>query len=168
MNEVIPAEDAQAALDAVLGDIATPWRYGALAPDGSVTLAQSATEMVSDFIEGYSDLDDDTALERRYDLLVWLGGATQQHYVNLAEAAGTLTEDDADEDILTALFSDRSKPREDGDWDHEVPLVLVATDYSPYTKRAKPRGKIVWINPETEVTFLRSLETLGMIRLVIF
>lgn len=168
MNKVIPAEAAQAALDAASGDIATRWRYGALAPDGSVTLAETATEMVSDFIEGYASLDNDTALERRYDLLVWLGNATQQHYVHMAEEAGTLAEGNMDEDTLTALFSDRSRPREDGDWFQEVPLILLATDYSPYTERRRPNGKIVWLDPVTEVTFLRSLDKLGVIRLMAF
>lgn len=76
--------------------------------------------------------------------------------------------DAAGEDVLTALFSSRSKPHEDGDWYHDVPLVLIATDYEPYTDRKRPSGKIVWISPETEVTFLRALEVLGLFELLLF
>lgn len=70
------------------------------------------------------------------------------------------------EDELTILLGDRSQALgEIGKWDLEVPLVLVATDYFPYTSSVKPEGNILWVNPHNETTFLDSLTEIGVIEL---
>ncbi len=60
-------------------------------------------------------------------------------------------------DALTAIFVDRSLPFEgrrtgaggiDRDWTCPIPLILIATDYNPYTVRqALPTRRIVWLGP---------------------
>lgn len=49
------------------------------------------------------------------------------------------------------------------DWQHVVPLVLIATDYLPFTGREAPTGNVLWLDPSTEVTYLRSLARLGIL-----
>lgn len=168
MLELVEEEDVRDVLQQITCDPDTRWRYAAIGADGTATLAESATEMVADFIDGYAGLDDKQALEKRWDVLVMLANAAQRHYVSLAVQNGDLVLDTAGEHILTALFSDRSRPYLSDKWDGLTPLVLIATDYSPYTDRPAPKGKIVWVNPETEVSFLRALDTLDVVGVVFF
>ena len=69
------------------------------------------------------------------------------------------------ETTLTALFGDKTIPIETFEvWDHEViPLVLVATDYAPFTERTPVTGNVLWLDPSDEVAYLRSLANLGVI-----
>lgn len=78
------------------------------------------------------------------------------------------------EDVLTALFNEREIPFEgvtgpDGsvsvNWEHEVPLVLIDTDYAPFTERPTPTGSVVLLRPSSELEYLRSLSDAGMIQL---
>ena len=43
-----------------------------------------------------------------------------------------------------------------------MPLVLIETDYEPFTQRPLPTGNIAWLNPYTEETFLESLDVAGV------
>ena len=155
------------------------WLYAVFDSSGTVTLADSATELVSIAIPGYVNLPDseaghDEALGMRYDFLVELARRTQQSIVDQAVKSGDLDLTGLSDDATTALFSDRTRPFEglpgaDGQWTHHwdlaAPLVLIATDYQPYTHRPTPNGRIVWLDPSTEPSFLRSLDTLGIIEL---
>jgi hypothetical protein len=51
--------------------------------------------------------------------------------------------------------------------DLAAPLVLIAPDYQPYTGRPAPTGRIVVLDPSTEVSFLRPLDTLGIIEFLV-
>jgi hypothetical protein len=153
------------------------WLYAVLDGSGALTLSDSASELVGMAITGYSDLAQgeaghDEALGMRYDFLVELGRRSQQSIVDQAVKTGELDLTALSDDKTTALFADRSIPFEglpaaNGgwtiEWDLAAPLVLIATDYQPYTGRPAPVGRIVWLDPSTEVSFLRALDTLGII-----
>jgi hypothetical protein len=148
--------------------------------DGSGTMhfSDSARELVEMDIDGYETIPDtdeghDRALEVRYDHLIELAERSQRWMVDEAARRGVIDWDSVDEDALTALCAGRTTPFEglpavdggrDLDWKLGVPLVLCTTDYEPYTKRETPTGRIVWVNPVTELTYLRSLANLGVIQ----
>jgi hypothetical protein len=156
-----------------------PWRYAVMALDGSVTFADSAGELVAVSIPAYAEIPDtdeghDEALVARYEHLVTLAASMQDSLIAQALESDRVDLSDAGEDILTALFADRATPFEgiltpkggvDLDWQFEIPLVLVATDYTPFTERELPTGRVVWVDPSTEVTFLNSLKELGVIEM---
>ncbi len=50
-------------------------------------------------------------------------------------------------------------------WHEAVPLVLCQYQYEPYGPRPKPEGNIIWINPFTDETLLRTLHDAGELRL---
>jgi hypothetical protein len=153
------------------------WLYAVLDGSGALTLSDSASELVATAIPGYTDLPDgdaghDEALGMRYDFLVELARRTQQSIVDQAVKSGELDLTAPSDDATTALFADRTQPFDGlvgstGEWTHHwdlaVPLVLIVSDYQPYTHRPAPTGRIVWLDPSTEVTFLRALDTLGII-----
>ena len=153
------------------------WLYAVLDGSGALTLSDSASELVATAIPGYmnlpeGDAGDDEALGMRYDFLVELARRTQQSIVDQAVKSGELDLAALSDDATTALFADRTQPFDglptvDGGWSYQwdlvAPLMLIATDYEPYTGRTVPSGRIVWLDPSTEVSFLRSLHTLGII-----
>jgi hypothetical protein len=153
------------------------WLYAVLDSSGALSLSDSASELVGMAIPGYTDhgqgeAGHDEALGMRYDFLVELARRTQQSIVDQAVKNGELDLGALSDDKATALFSDRTRPfagltGANGEWtfqwDLAAPLVLIATDYQPYTGRAAPTGRIVWLDPSTEVSFLRALDTLGII-----
>jgi hypothetical protein len=155
------------------------WRYATLDGSGALVFSDSASELVGMAIPGYMSLPEgdaghDEALGMRYDFLVELARRTQQSFVDQAVKSGELDLTALSDDETTALFCDRTRPFEGLDvadcgrahhWDLAAPLVLIATDYQPYTGRAAPTGRIVWLDPATELSFLRSLDTLGIIEL---
>jgi hypothetical protein len=155
------------------------WLYAVLDGSGALTFSDSASELVATAIPGYVELPEgdaghDEALGMRYDFLVELARRTQQSIVDHAVKSGELDLTALSDDATTALFSDRTRPFDgfptvDGGWSYQwdlvTPLVLVATDYQPYTDRPVPDGRIVWLDPSTELSFLRSLNTLGIIEL---
>ena len=67
---------------------------------------------------------------------------------------------------LTGTGPTASRPPGDHVWRDRVPLVLIATDYEPYTDRPKPTGRALFLDPSTEISFLRSLDALGLIKLL--
>jgi hypothetical protein len=153
------------------------WLYAVLDGSGAISLSDSASELVAMAIPGYAELGGgevghDEALGMRYDFLVELARRTQQSIVDRAVKTGEIDLAALSDDETTALFAERFNPFEglltvDGRWTHHwdlpAPLVLIATDYQPYTDRPTPKGRIVWLDPATEVSFLRSLHTLGII-----
>lgn len=170
-----------------------PWREGMVAVremerrgmhllvidgGGMMHFSDSARELVEMDIDGYEAIPDsdeghDRALEVRYDHLIELAEKSQRWMVDEAARRGVVDWDSVDEAALTALCVGRTVPFEglptdgggrDLDWKLGVPLVLCTTDYEPYTKRETPTGRIVWVNPVTELTYLRSLANLGVIQ----
>jgi len=54
----------------------------------------------------------------------------------------------------------------DMEWRYETPLILMRTDYQPHTSRELPTGNIIFIDPSSEYSFLRSLELLNVCRFI--
>lgn len=151
---------------------------GSIYPFGLVwgnraVLADTRTELTEEIIEGYADLPegeegDTEALYARYRTSVHFANSMQQVLAANATEEGTFDPSVESEDVLTALFTDRSqKIDEIAEWKHQVPLVLVATEYAPYGTTPKPAGNVLCIDPFNETTFLDTLSELGIVELLV-
>lgn len=141
-------------------------------------LSDTHTALLGALIPKYLDLPEtpeghDSALVARYEHAVALANSIQGDLAAQAADAGHFDPASESEDVLTAIFTEKTEaftgvPAADGElnlaWEHEVPLVLIDTDYAPYTARTRPTGRTVWLNPSTEVEYLASLAELGFIR----
>lgn len=140
-------------------------------PDGSPesdVFADSATDLVAALITGYdafplTEQGDEDALIARYEHALMVAATAQGALVQDAIVGERFSIDTASEDVLTALFQDRLIPFEERTWDQPVALVLIATDYAPFTSRPRPEGLVIWLDPSVETAYLRSLDTIGMI-----
>ncbi|WP_156250949.1 hypothetical protein [Pseudactinotalea terrae] len=133
----------------------------ALLVDGEAYYADTVTELVAALIPGY-DTDHEITLEQRWRMAVLRTNALQADLAVRAVEAdphlmGRLTEEE-----LTALFASR------GDlfavpatWTCDIPLVLIATDFAPYTDRPAPEGNVRFIDPADERGLLMSLTAAG-------
>ncbi|MCT2222491.1 hypothetical protein [Microbacterium paraoxydans] len=124
----------------------------------SVTEAQTASGLVDGVIDGHADADDDQRLLLRARFLAEHANAVQATI--LADVAHHY---DLDEDALTVLLHDRVREAVAFDrWDSDIPLILISTGYTPFTDRPRPVGdSIVWLDPSTETSFLRSISSIG-------
>jgi hypothetical protein len=149
------------------------WPYAVIMASGEVLVADSVTELVAAGLPGYGDLPDDEegfdeGLVARYEDLVGHAAAFQRQLMSIAHAFGTVDIPSLDDDTVTALMSERSVPVEDiPEWTCPVPLVLISTDYIPYTDRPAPEGNVVMLDPVTEVTYLQSLTKIGALRFLV-
>lgn len=144
------------------------WPYAVLDAGGTIHLADSATDLVAYGIPGYTEIstdDHEAALYARHDSLVEFAEVLQDYYRSTAAETGRWDPSSSTEDELTALYQPRTSPFGARSWDGEVPLVLFSTDYEPFTSRPAPDGRIVWLDPSTELTYLRSLHEIGVIDL---
>ena len=171
-----------------------PWPYAAVTISGQTYFADSVTEIIEATLSGYADLkfvDDagnvefidegnDVALVMRYDDLIGYATGLQQSVVGTAIERGDFDPAAVSEDVLTALFAERIVPfegvpfsddvndeRVNLEWELDVPLVLMTSDYMPFTERPAPTGNIFWLDPTTELTYLRSLDRLGVMKLLV-
>jgi hypothetical protein len=72
------------------------------------------------------------------------------------------------EDTLIALSMDKWEMFDEiAEWNHKVPLVLVATGYAPYNSTPRPTGNVLWLDPFTETTYLETLAEIGLIELMV-
>ncbi|WP_251151268.1 hypothetical protein [Cellulosimicrobium sp. Marseille-Q4280] len=130
--------------------------------------ADSLTELVAALIAGYSD-DETAALLQRHSAAVGLVNARQADLAVEAAEAGEAI-DAFTEEQLTALFASRDEIVDvpDGKWESEtIPLLLMATDYEPYTDRVKPVGNVKFVDPANERTFLGTLSDVGALTLFV-
>lgn len=139
------------------------FRY-ALVRGEMTTFSDTLSDLVGAIIPGYSAAtDDEAALLARWQC----AAATATELQQLIAAGEGLDPAAESEDVLTAIFTDRAMPvpvETIADrWDHRVPLVLLATDYEPFTPVAKPSGNVRFIDSSTERAFLRSLSDLGVL-----
>jgi hypothetical protein len=171
-----------------------PWPYAAVTLSGDTYFADSVTEIIEATLPGYADLkfvDDagnvelidegnDVALVMRYDDLIGYATGLQESLVGTAIERANFDPTSVSEDVLTALFAERIVPfegvpysddvndeRVNLEWELEVPLVLITSDYVPFTERPAPTGNIIWLDPTTELTYLRSLDRLGVMKLLV-
>ena len=139
------------------------YRY-ALVRGDMTTFSDDLSDLVGAIIPGYSaSIEDDAALLARWQC----AAATAPKVQQLLAAGEGLDPAQESEDVLTAIFTDRALPLPadliHGQWEHRVPLVLLATDYDPFTAAARPSGNVRFIDSSTERSFLRSLADLGLL-----
>ena len=152
------------------------WPYAMVDLSGSTHCADSASDIINLGLSGYADLDpeSDDALAMRYDDLVSYAYALQQSELVASIESESFDPAAANEAVLTALFSEKLVPFEpeaDGlpmEWPDEYPtLFLIATDYAPFTTRPTPSGNVTFLDPSTELTYLHSLNDVGVIHLLV-
>jgi len=71
------------------------------------------------------------------------------------------------EEELTALLTAKTFPYEGPTWRQTAPLVLIDTDYQPFTARPRPEGRIIYLRPAQEHDYLASLAEAGVVRYMI-
>ena len=132
------------------------------------TYADTADELLAAVIPGYGDLPDEAA---RLRARMW---HTARLQVNLQ--AGLVTPVDianstpAEQDILLGFVGE---PPAVDSWDSPVPLVLIDSDYAPYTDRTRPAGvpdvehpdNVIWLSPTDPYDLLSSLHRAGTVTL---
>lgn len=123
----------------------TPWPL-LLEHGDRVTGADTARELLAVLIPGYDRLagDDaghDEALWRRYESAVATAGELQETLLATAAVHGDFDAARADEATLTALLADKTAAASHTDWRHPVPLVLIDTDYEPFTATTTRRPR---------------------------
>ena len=150
----------------------TNYRYEMIFDGGNFRgYADTAHELVTYLIPGYDALPDRDARTRArirfaLDLAVRLQGVIM---VDMEDDLLQLTP--AERDLLGRS---RATPPAIGQWTASVPLVLLTTDYMPFTSTPRPRGvagpdgrqdaNILWIDPTDEGTLLNSLADVGAIQ----
>lgn len=135
----------------------------AMVHENRVTFADTRAELVG-YLTGGQPCDDGDALFTRYLACVSYANKLQPRLAAAADEAGVFSAQTASESVLTALFEDRYKKVDNfTKWNQEVPLVLVASGYAPYTGNPRPSGNIIWLDPFTDETFLDTLSAAGVI-----
>lgn len=133
-----------------------------------ITYADTAAEALAVLISGYGDIPDDDIEEAeiaRFEHAAQVASVVQAHVVQRAIEKAEFSLEDADEDTLTALMTDKTRAISvDGAWSREIPLILVDLNYAPYSPHPVPTGNVVLLSAHNEVDYLTSLSALGMVR----
>lgn len=158
-------------LELPLREDGTQYQFAMLLPDETV-LADTRTELVGSLIDAYEDIPegadgDEEALVARHEFACLIAHLQQQHVLGEAALEGRFDPSVESEDTLTAFLSPRTEPiRDVKEWKHELPLVLVALHYAPYTQENAPTGNVKFIDPYTETTLLDTLGGLGVLEVL--
>lgn len=128
-------------------------------PDGNRLEGESVADLIGGLIPGYETLNDEQALEARVDhmeehadtlqSMLLLGLAADQPDEN-----GSLDPLDENDRLFLTTPKDQAVS---GEYHGPIDLILTTTQYKPYTDDERPTGRIVWLDPETETSFLRTL-----------
>ncbi|TQS40620.1 gluconate 2-dehydrogenase subunit 3 family protein [Cryptosporangium phraense] len=118
--------------------------------------ADERTDLVAELIPGYADLDEPARSDARRDGLV---GAQILAQARLAADTSRCTP--AQREVL--LGSRETPPVLDEDWTAPVPLVLITGFYAPLGALPRPGGDVIWLDSETEESYLRALRLTGMV-----
>lgn len=149
-----------------------PWTFAAVVEAG-MFLAETRTELIAalmgpdaGYLEMDADVDNGDRLVARWESLAEAARRAQEAIVS----QGAREFDEIPEDVLTTLLTPvaaGAQPKAIGlAWTDELPLLVLATDYVPYTEHAQPTGDNVWfLDPATETTFLAALDRLGAIQM---
>ncbi|MFE6966790.1 hypothetical protein ACFVAJ_16900 [Agromyces sp. NPDC057679] len=137
----------------------TSWPYVLNTNDHAV-YADSVTEIVAALIEGYADVED----SYRGDVDAWMrrvvaaGELAEKAQAQAIAAVELFDLAAASEDVATALLAPRGVATNQfaGNWGGPVPLILVSTDYAPYTDVPLPTGDVTFLDPTNEQTFVNS------------
>jgi len=149
----------------------TPWPL-LLVHGSDMTGADTAGELLALLIPGYDRIADDDAghdeaLWRRYESAVATAGELQETLIATASLRSDFDAARAGEAGLTALLADKTVPCEIPQWRHPVPLVLIDTDYEPFTPRPRPEGRVIYLRPAQEHDYLASLAEAGLIQYLV-
>jgi hypothetical protein len=136
------------------------------------TGADTAGELPAVLIPGYEAIADDDAghdeaLWRRYESAVATATELQETLLATAAVHGDFDAARADEAVLTALLADKTSPYTGPVWRQRVPLVLIDTDYEPFTARPLPEGGVIYLRPAQEHDYLASLAEAGLIQYLV-
>ena len=108
------------------------------------------------------DEDDDVAFIDRYHVAREVAGEVQAVFNAQAQLQGV----DVTDPSLGLIWQEKSVvPENLGEWAEDVPLVLVRTDFAPFTDRVSPTGGVLWIDPSTEREFVESCDRAGFVQL---
>jgi hypothetical protein len=145
----------------------TPWPMLLIHGD-RITGANTVAELLAVLIPGYGDLPDDDAgnddaLWRRYESAIATAGELQETLLAAVAENGDFHARTAGEEVLTALLAAKSTPYTGPAWRQTVPLVLIDTDYQPFTARPRPDGRIIYLRPAQEHDYLASLTEAGLV-----
>lgn len=144
----------------VLRAAGTTWEYALTLPTGRTYLGNRPDDMVAAMIPGYAaipadDRGDDKALEQRaLSLETWAA------VIQAVECSGARLEE-MTEDEVNALMSGISTKPTITSWEQDVPLFMLATWFAPYTDTPVPSGRVVLLDPVSDVTYLQSIAALG-------
>jgi hypothetical protein len=148
----------------------TAYRYELLY-DGATrrAYADTVTELLAALIVDYRGAGDDEArLTRRILHAVRTQVALQAALVADIGLHGCSADD------TTVLLAPRDTPPAPTEWAAPVPLVLVTSFYQPAGPLPRPRatarpgghvGRLLWLAPDSEAGYLRSLHDAGVVRL---
>lgn len=138
------------------------WAFAMTLGDNTL-FADNLTNLVSHIIAGYDAAESvEDAWDLRTNAAVNRANTAQLSVLAALHEEGEFDPSKENEDVITALMSSREEPLTGfTEWKHKVPLVLVATNYAPYSATPLPTGNVVTINPYTERTLLDSLASLG-------
>lgn len=146
------------------------WPYVLISTVGQPTFASdSISQIVDNILPDHGLAATSTEqFELRYDALTELATRVQAglYLQALEDFDGDLNEV-LNEFGMTAIMHPKDgAPLEFRDWPFdEVPLVLHATNYAPYSGLAAPAGEnIIWADASDERSFLDSLSRLGVVR----
>lgn len=144
-----------------------PWQL-AMSTSRSLFLGTSLTDLVAALIENYPvPGTEDEQLKSR--LHAAIGFAETIQGLRLAEKSSLgafAPHGMKPEEVAIALEDKKSPVGTEGKWRNtEVPLVVMAAHYEPYTCLPAPTGNIISIDPFTELTLLESLSDAKFIEL---
>ena len=149
-----------------------------MAHGDQITWADTRSELVGALIDGYDEIPDTpdgvtAATWARYRQSVAVAADVQASILADATDKGAfdpeqLAATPEGEAILNALMVERTVPlTEIREWTFEVPVVLIESDYAPFTERPRPEGRIIWIDPSDEARYLDSLERVRRVRVFV-
>ena len=152
------------------------WPFALLVGDDTV-YADTRTELVAHVIPGYVDFAGDEAGDvlaflARVDSAAGIVAEVQAVVLASATEDGDFVAEDESEIILTALLTPRGTGLIDGVefggvWTHEVPLLLLTTDYAPFTESVPITGNVEYFDPSNETTYLEGLQSFGFVELFV-
>lgn len=159
--------------EAIARDGNTPWYAALTQSDGSTVFADTITELVQHLIPGYAP-DASTAegardaLDVRYNFSVEEAAIIQAGVIAAASGLGIFSAATTSEDDLGILFSPKdATPTGFAEWKLNVPLVLISTDYAPFTDIQAPTGQVQFIDPSTDLTLIKSMSAFGNFELLL-
>ncbi|XKH58592.1 hypothetical protein LG293_16190 (plasmid) [Citricoccus nitrophenolicus] len=144
-----------------------PWQL-AMSTSGSLYLGASLTDLVAALIEDYPV--DGTETEQFLSRMrAAIGFAETVQGLRLAEKSSLgafAPHGMSPQEVAIALEDKKAPVGTEGKWrNNDVPLLVMASHYEPYTCLTAPTGNILSIDPYTELTLLESLSDAKYIEL---